>query len=594
MLAWIWTYVRKYALVMSMGLVLSACVCALNMVNPTLSGEIVDRVIVGGKTDLLPTFIALMIGATILKSILRFSYQMAFEHASQSVIRNLRGDLYDTVQSLDFTYYDRTKPGDVMTLMTSDLDAVRHFIAWVVYQAFETVVLLVFSVALLASIHLPFTLAMLSVSPLIAALAVVFARKVRPRHLAVRDQFARLNSMVQENIAGNRVVKAFVREDHERERFRAENEAYRDRSLASVAVRVKYVPLIDAITGLLPVMLILSGGLMVIRGELTLGELVTFNGLMWAISNPLSQIGGLVNDFQKFRASLERLHELFGRRSLIRQPAPAVFLGRAAGKVEFRGVGFDYGGGRVLAELDFVAERGMTVGILGPTGSGKSTLAKLICRYYDATEGTVLVDGHDVRSLDLGSLRRNAGMAMQDIFLFSDTIEGNIAFGRPDARMEEIRAAARLADADAFIRDLPQGYDTIVGERGVGLSGGQRQRIALARLLLADPPVMILDDVSSSVDVETEERIRASLRSLSGRRTMFLIAHRVSALASADFILVMRGGRIADRGTHADLIRRRGYYRDVWEHQTAGGAAIAAGAGVGPGAAAGAEARYGA
>lgn len=578
MLAWIWTYVRKYAVIMTVGLLLSACVCALNMVNPTISGSIVDKVIIGGQTELLVRFVLIMIASIVLKSIIRYCYQMAFEHASQNVIRNLRGDLYDKVQALDFTYYDKTKPGDVMTLMTSDLDAVRHFIAWVIYQAFETTMLLVFSVTVLASINVPFTLAMLSVSPFITYFAIRFARSVKPMHLRVRDQFARLNSMVQENIAGNRVVKAFVREDHELERFRVQNETYRDRNLASVAVRVKYVPLIDGLTGLLPVVLILVGGLMVIRGSLTLGQLVTFNGLMWAISNPLSQVGGLVNDFQKFRASGERLHELFLLKSRIQNPAHPVPIGlgggqvgRASGRVEFRGVGFSYGGGETLRDIDFVAESGMTVGILGPTGSGKSTVAKLICRYYDATSGQVLLDGQDVRTLDLGELRRNAGMAMQDVFLFSDTIEGNIAFGRPDANMDDIRAAARLADADDFIQELPQGYDTIVGERGVGLSGGQRQRIALARLLLSDPPVMILDDTSSSVDVETDERIRASLRRISGRRTMFVIAHRISALASADLILVMQDGRIVDRGVHAELIARPGYYRDVWEHQSATG-----------------------
>jgi ATP-binding cassette subfamily B protein len=324
----------------------------------------------------------------------------------------------------------------------------------------------------------------------------------------------------------------------------------------------------------MPVILITAGGLMVIRGELTLGELVTFNGLMWAISNPLNQVGGLVNDFQKFRASGERLHELFLRTSRIVNPPAPRSIGRAKGRVEFRNVSFSYGGERVLKDIDFVAEPGMTVGILGPTGSGKSTIAKLICRYYDVTEGAVLLDGYDVRELDLKELRRNAGMAMQDVFLFSDTIEGNIAFGRSDAGMDEIRAAARLSAADDFIADLAEGYDTIVGERGVGLSGGQRQRIALARLLLADPPVMILDDISSSVDVETEERIRSSLQTISGGRTMFVIAHRVSALASADLILVMQDGRIVDRGRHSELIGRSGYYRDVWIHQSSTGALV--------------------
>jgi ATP-binding cassette, subfamily B, multidrug efflux pump len=568
MFPWLWSYVRRYRFLMVFGLVLAVGVSALNMVNPTVAGTIVDKVILGGQRDLLWKLIALMVGTTLLKSLVRYCYQMMFEHASQNVIRNIREELYDKVQGLDFAYFDKTKSGDVMTLMTGDLDAVRHFIAWVIYVSFENALILVFSITVLMSINWRFTLIMLSVTPFIAFFALRLARRVKPTHLRVRDQFSRLNSAVQENIAGNRVVKAFVREDYEIARFMAENEAYKQRNLDSTAVRVRYMPRIDAFTGLLPVILIVTGGLMIINGKLTLGELVTFNGLMWAFSNPLSQVGGLVNDFQRFSASADRLFELYKRTSRIVNPPEPAALGRAKGRVEFRHVSFSYGDGPILEDIDFVAESGMTVGILGPTGSGKSSLVKLICRYYDCTEGGVFLDGLDVRRLDLRDLRSNVGITMQDVFLFSDTVEGNIAFGRPDASFEEVKAAASLADADGFITEMPEGYDTVVGERGVGLSGGQRQRIALARLLLKNPPVMVLDDTTSSVDVETEERIRGSIARLSGAHTTFLVAHRVSSLARADLILVMGEGRIVDRGTHAELASREGYYREVWLHQS--------------------------
>jgi ATP-binding cassette, subfamily B, multidrug efflux pump len=565
---WVWLYVRKYRFAMLAGLLMAIVVSALNMVNPTVAGAIVDRVIKGGEKSILPGLIALMVSTTVAKCLIRYAYQMIFEHVSQNVIRSIREDLYDKVQGLDFSWYDRSRSGDVMTLMTGDLDAVRHFIAWVIYMTFENVLVFAFSIAVLASINLKFTLMLLAVTPFIALAAVKFSKLIKPTHLRVRDQFARLNTVVSENIAGNRVVKAFVREGYETDRFMAENARYRDRMIESVDTRARYVPLIDALTALLPVVLILAGGIMIIRGELTLGELVTFNGLMWALSNPLNQIGGLVNDSQRFAASADRLFELWSRESAVVDAPNPVDLGRARGTVEFRGVSFDYGSGPVLKRVSFVAESGMTVGILGPTGSGKSTLAKLIGRFYDCADGSVLVDGHDVRTVKLESLRRNVALTMQDVFLFSDTIEGNIAFGRPEATDADVREAAIAACADDFIDGMPEGYDTIVGERGVGLSGGQRQRIALARLMLVNSPVIVLDDTTSSVDAETEERIRDSIARRAGGRTVFVITHRVASIAGADLILVMRDGEIADRGTHAELVARDGYYREVWYHQS--------------------------
>jgi ATP-binding cassette subfamily B protein len=567
MFRWFWGYVRKYRFLMALGLILSVAVSALNMVNPTVAGTIVDRVIRGGEKNLLLTLIAVMVGTTLLKCIIRYVYQMVFEHVSQNVIRNIREDLYDKVQSLDFAWYDRSPSGNVMTLMTSDLDAVRHFIAWVIYQTFENVLVFAFSISVLAAISWKFTLMMLAITPLIAYLATSFGKKIKPSHLRTRDQFARLNTTVSENIAGNRVVKAFVREDYEMRRFMKENEQYRDRILDQVRIRAAILPLIDAMVSLLPVVLILGGGYMIIRGELTLGQLVTFNGLMWALSNPLNMIGGLINDAQRFAASADRIHELWTSTSSVAEPASARDLGRARGKVEFRDVSFAYGNENVLRHVSFVAEPGMTIGVLGPTGSGKSTLAKLICRFYDATEGTVLVDDVDVREIKKESLRRNVGVTMQDVFLFSDTIEGNIAFGKPDIPDEDVYAAAERACASDFIKEMPDGYDTIVGERGVGLSGGQRQRIALARLMAVDTPVAILDDTTSSVDVETEQAIRTSIESSSGTRTTFIIAHRVASLEKADLILVMGDGEIVDRGTHEELLARDGYYREVWYHQ---------------------------
>lgn len=567
MLRWMWPYVRKYRFAMGAALFLALCVSAMNMVNPTVAGMIVDRVIRGGEHSILKQLVVLMIGTTLVKCLVRFGYQIIFEHVSQNVIRKIRENLYDHIQGLDFFWFDRSRPGDVMTLMTSDLDAIRHFVAWVIYQIFENVMVFVFSIAVLASIHLRFTLLLLTVTPAIFLTAWILSRKLKPAYLAVRDQFARLNSTVMETIAGNRVVKAFVREEFERNRFMKENLAFKDRQLNAVNVRARFGPLIDSFASLLPVLLILAGGYFIMSGELTLGQLVTFNGLMWALSNPLNMIANLVNDTQRFTASGERIRELFRRETRIRSVEGALSPAQCQGRLEFRNVSFSYNGEKVLTAINFVVEPGMTIGILGPTGSGKTTLAKLMCRFYDPDEGEILLDNIPLRNLDLGWLRRNAGIAMQDVFLFSDTIEGNIAFGRIDAPVEEVYTATRRACAEEFIRELPAGYDTVVGERGVGLSGGQRQRIALARLLLSDPRIIILDDTTSSVDVETEAAMRASIASLPGTHTTIMIAHRISSLSASDVILVMDKGQIIDQGCHEELISRPGYYRDVWQHQ---------------------------
>lgn len=564
---WIWSYIKKYRFLMASGLLLTIGVAALNMVNPTIAGKIVDRVIIGSEKSLLLNFVVIMISATVLKSVIRFGYQMIFEYVSQNVIRNIREDLYDHVQSQDFSWFDRSPPGNVMTLMTNDLNAVRHFIAWVLYQVFENSIVFVFSIAVLSYINVILTLAFMIIVPFLLFFVLRFKNRIKPAHTKVRDQFARLNTRVAENIAGNRVVKAFVRENHEMDRFEKENIRYRDTTIENANVRIAYLPVIEAIGGFLPVILILLGGYLIINDYLTIGELVTFNGLMWAFTKPINMIGNLVNDAQRFAASADRLWELKCRKSKIVDDPDAIHVDRVKGSVEFKNVTFGYNEVPVLNNISFTVESGQTIGILGPTGSGKSTIAKLICRYYDCTKGSVLIDGIDVRKFTLESLRKNAGITMQDVFLFSDTIEGNIAFGKPKASIEEVKKAADLAFASEFIQELSAGYDTIVGERGVGLSGGQKQRIALARLFLMNTPIMILDDTTSSVDVETEEQIRESIAEKTEGHTTFIIAHRIASLEKADIILVLENGNITARGTHKELLSSSSYYRHVWLHQ---------------------------
>ena len=566
--SWVWSYVRRYRFGMAAGLFLSVCVAAMNMVNPIVTGNIVDKVIKGGQHELLFKLITIMLCVVVGKSIFRYSYQVIFEHCSQNVILKMREDLYAHIQKLDFSWYDNAPSGNVMTLLTSDLDKVRHFVAWVVYQILENSLIYIFSIITLASINWKLTLAFMVIAPPVLFLVHKFKIHIRPAHMKVRDQFAVLNTRVGENIEGNRVVKAFVREGYETERFDKENESYRDVSVANADMRVKFLPWIDALCQVLPVILILFGGYLVIQEEMTIGQLVTFNGLMWAFIQPINMFGMLVDNTQNFGASADRLFELQKAESKIKNPeSESADVTSVQGRVEFRNVSFAYNETPVIRNMSFVIEPGTTVGILGPTGSGKSTIANLMCRYYDADSGEVLIDGKNVKDYNLQELRRNVGITMQEAFLFSDTVEGNIAFAKQNASFEEVEAAAELARVKEFIGDLTDGYDTIVGERGVGLSGGQKQRIALARLFLADPKVMILDDTTSAVDNDTEYKIRQSIKSRSEGHTAFIISHRVSSFENCDVILVIQDGKIVDKGSHEELISHDGYYREVWLEQ---------------------------
>ena len=588
MLRWIWKYISKYKFLMIFGLTLSVIVAGFAVVNPLISGAIVDKVINSPEHDfkLLAKLVGLMIGATILKALLRYSYQVMFEHTSQNVIRRMREDLYAHIQTLDFAWYDKAPAGNVLTLLTSDLDKVRHFVAWVLYQSLENSLIYIFSIVTLGMINWKLMLAFLAIAPFVLILINKFKGQIRPAHMKVRDQFAVLNTRVGENIEGNRVVKAFVRENYEIGKFDTDNDNYRKAAVDNADVRVKYTPWIDTLCGLLPVVLILFGGYLVIRHEMTIGQLVTFNGLMWAFTQPINMFGILVDNIQNFGASGDRLYELWKTKPSVKkgfetiEEANAVsslkdsgqpeHIPECQGRVEFKDVCFAYNQVPVIKNMSFIVEPGMTVGILGPTGSGKSTIANLMCRYYDVTDGAVLIDGKDVRDYVPEVLRKNIGITMQEAFLFSDTVEGNIAFGNQDATFEEVEHAAELARVKEFIGDLTEGYDTIVGERGVGLSGGQKQRIALARLFLANPKIMILDDTTSAVDIETEQKIRQSIKEQSKGHTTFIISHRVSSFENCDLILVIQDGQITQQGSFKELCEESGYFRDVYQEQNYG------------------------
>jgi ATP-binding cassette subfamily B multidrug efflux pump len=564
---WIWTYMRAYKIQYALGFLLVFIVAGLNMLNPYFSGRIIDEVVFGKQPSLLIKFLLIMIGVTLAKTVTRYTYQILFETISQKIIYNIRKRLYEKIQNLDFPFYDRNKTGDVMARLTGDLEAVRHNVAWTIYMVVENIVVFLFAILFMMKIYAPLAVAMLAVTPVIGFFAFHMSKSVLPTFQAIREQFAKLNTVVQENISGNRVVKAFTKEAHEIDKFERENVAFANRNLESARVWEKYLPLLDSLAGVLMVIMIFVGGIFVIRGKMTIGELVTFNSLIWALNNPMRMLGWHLNDIQRFIASASKIADFQKVKPTLLAPRANENDKNEVRTISFRNVDFSYGDEPVLKNIDFEVKAGQRIAIVGPTGSGKSSILHLLNRFYDVTNGEVRINDQNVKSWNLQSLRANIAVAMQDIFLYSDTIEGNIAYGVPHATLEDVVAAAKDADADGFIRKLSEGYDTIIGERGVGLSGGQRQRISLARALLKNAPVLVLDDTTSSVDMETEIRILEALKQRMANKITFIIAHRISSVMEADLILVLAHGEIIERGTHQHLMQLKGHYYNVFQNQ---------------------------
>lgn len=550
------------------GLVLVVLVSCIAMINPFLAGYIVDDVIGNGQTQRLIPILALMLGSVLLKGIIVYGYQMIFEYVSQDIVLDIRMSTYQHLLALDFDYYNETKTGDIMARMTGDTDAIRHFIAYVVYNVLSNGCLFIFAIGSMVVINLPLTLSVLVACPFIGFCTIKMGKKIGPTFWHVREAYASLNSMVQENISGNRVIKAFGSEEYEMKKFTAQNLNYKEKNLATNDIVSQYIPILDGLASWLGLVIILVGGLLVINKQMTMGDLVIFNSLLWALNNPMRAVGGLVNDTQRFIAGSAKIRDLLKTQPKIKNLKCPQQVTRIKGDITFDHVSFRYKDTDALRDVSFHVKAGQTVGIIGHTGAGKSTLVNLLSRFYECTSGEVRIDDIDVREYDLRQLRDQISIAMQDIFLFSDTIESNIAYGMPSASLSQVKTIATMAEADTFIRNMPEGYETIVGERGVGLSGGQKQRIALARALLKNPPILILDDTTSAVDMETELKIQQEMNAGEEKRTTFIIAHRISSVQNADLILVLENGRIIEQGTHKELIKKLGYYNEVYRNQS--------------------------
>lgn len=562
---WVWQNLGRYRKIFVIGLVLTLITSSIVIVNPKLSQILVDEVLTNQRTEWLLPLLGIMMAVQLTRLGLRYLMNYCMERSSQLMVFQLRYDLYKNLQRQDSKFYDAYRTGDLMTRLTGDTDMIRHFTAAIFYQLVDSVTIFAAALILLFTIDWLFTLCMLAVAPFIFFTTVLFSKKVRPMYVSLRDKLSNLNTCAQENIAGNRVVKAFAREDFEQERFDEKNQEFKDANQNAALTWLRYWPYIEFFAQSLTVITILVGGAFVINGRLTLGEVFAFSSLTWAIAGPMRNLGPLLNDTQRFLASASKVMEVYyAQPDIVDCASPYSPKQHCKGDITFEDVTFSYGRNLVLENISFSVKSGQTLAIMGPTGCGKTTIANLLARFYDVQKGSVKLDGVDVREWAVADLRHNIGMAMQDVFLFSDTVDGNIAYGNLTITEEESIEFARKADADGFIRKLENGYDTIIGERGVGLSGGQKQRIALARALAVKPPVLILDDTTSAVDLETEKYIQQQLQGLSYPCTKIVIAQRISSVKDADYILVVKDHRIVEQGTHQELLKRGGYYYDTF------------------------------
>lgn len=546
--------------------ILALCISAITsvglLINPTLQKKLVDEVIVAQNPKPLLGILFAMLLVKLIHEGTRYFMVITLEKTSQNVIYNLRVRMFTRLQYQDTRFFDRHRTGDLMTRMSADTDWCRHFLSYIDYSAIDSVVMFLSTSIYLFWINWKLALALVCVTPILMIITKVYSKGVRKLFMAMRERQSEMNAAAQENIAANRVIKAFAREEYEKEAFDKRSSAFRQAHLDINKRWLTFYPFIEILANAMTLITVFFGGYLMIQGEMTAGDLTVFTSLSWALSVPMRNLGNLLNDWQRFLTCSNKVMELEVSKPDIVDAPDAVDHDRIQGAVEFRHVSFSHDNTPVLKDVSFSVKPGQTLAIMGPTGSGKTTIIQLLARCYEVKEGEILVDGCPIKRWKLSQLRDGIGTATQDVFLFSDTVEGNIAFGDQDLTEEQVHDFARRAAAGDFIQNLSDGYDTIVGERGVGLSGGQKQRIALARALAVQPGILVMDDTTSAVDMETEQYIQQQLRELPYDCTKIIIAQRISSVKEADEILILKDGAIAERGTHEELLKVRGYY---WE-----------------------------
>ena len=558
-------FLRPYRKQLWWSLAFAWLAMGMTVVIPPLIGHTVNEIQAGNKGALLPLAAAIVVAA-ILRVGLTVVRRLVAGKVSLAVEFDLRQRFYSHLQSLELGFFDNQQTGQLMSRATVDLQSIRFFLGYGLIFITQNLLTITLAAAVMLVYNPGLALIALAPAPIVIYTAARYNKVSRPALQEVQQRIAELTAEAEENVSGIRIVKAFAREEHQLHRFQRAIGRVFDQSIYSTKLQAFFSPIIGLLPQLGTAAVLLVGGREVINGSLSLGDLTAFYIFLALLAAPMRMLGIAMGMSQRAVASGNRLFEILDREPQIKSPPGAPPLPAGGGEVEMRGVTLRYdGAGPALTDIDLDVAPGKTVALVGPSGAGKTSLVALIARLYDPSEGTVLVDGADVRSVDVTSLRSEIAFVADESFLFSASVAENIAYAHPEASRQEIEEAARRAQADVFIRDLPDGYDTRVGERGLTLSGGQRQRVAIARALLADPRILILDDATSSVDARTERAIKRGLREVMEGRTTFIIAHRLSTISLADEIVVIDGGRIVDRGTHDELMKRCSFYAEIAE-----------------------------
>lgn len=539
----------------------------LNMLSPIITKHLIDDVIKGGERDILSVLLIAIISVALFKGISQYFRGYFFEKTAQSCLYDLRNEMFTHLQGQSFTYFDDNRIGELMSRMTGDLEGIRAFISGGIPIFLENFIYFVGTSIVLFSMNVKLALASFAVTPFVAWLAMRFDSKIRPAFSEIREQQAALNTATQENITGVRVVKAFAREDFEIKKFEKENMLNLEKNVNSSRIWARFFPVMDFLSGLSAVTVLWYGGTMVANQTMSLGTLVAFNSYLWMLIMPMRMLGWVINVMEQAVSSGQRVFDVLDTGSIIRSPEDSYSPEEMSGHVSFDNVGLHYKDSQALFDISLEAKAGQTIAIMGTTGAGKTSIINGLNRFYDVSRGSISIDGVNVKDWDLKKLRENIGIVMQEVFLFSATIEENIMYGNPHARKEDVIKAAKIADAHEFIMEMPLRYDTIIGERGMGLSGGQKQRIAIARAVIKNPKILIMDDSTSAVDMETEFEIQKALEDIMEGRTTFVVAHRISSVKGADEIILMDKGRIIERGNHQSLLDKKGEYYQIYIQQ---------------------------
>jgi len=563
-------YLGRYRRVLAGTSICLIVTTLLGLATPWLIQQVIDKALELGSLSVVGFYAAGIVAVSLVGGIFGFGQRYGMAYTVQGAVYDIRNDLYNFILRLPFSYHDRTRTGQLISRMTSDVDQVARFFGFGLSNLVSMALTLIGASFMLFHMNWQLALMGIMLMPPMVLTAIKGSSTLGPRFYSIRQQFGRITAQLQENFSGVRVVKAFAREEYEIKKFRHELEEFLQRQMGVIKIFSLFMPTMSFLTNLGMLLVLGYGGWSVISGRLSLGELVASQGYLMMLTGPIRMVGWMVVMGRRASAAAQRIYEVLDSQPEVVESPEAIELPRLRGEVRFEHVYFAYEEGKeVLHDINLTVRPGETVALLGATGSGKTSIVNLIPRFYDVTAGRVTVDGYDVRDVKLQSLRRQIGTIFQEAFLFSGTIAENIAYGRDEASMEDIIRAAKLAQAHDFIMSFPDGYQTRVGERGITLSGGQRQRITIARALVLDPRILIMDDSTSSVDVETEYLIQKALATAMKGRTCFVIAHRLSTVKNADKIVVLDQGRIVEQGTHEELLARGGLYRRIYETQFA-------------------------